>query len=211
MLAKFENGYFLEVLFNEKDNEYEYTVYDQTGEYEDDGWTEYRSIEMYYPMNEIDYILQFCEPDGVEGKYELLECQTMEEYIPSEDVNGKWILETQGNDEEIRRYPTYEATQKVMQIEYERYLKRKESCMENDIQDDFAVIGDEEFYQSWKIYEEKEFDNSIEKKFDEIQKEIDRADIGASQYAFELMSTSVITDHLYKLEKLIDELKELIK
>jgi hypothetical protein len=211
MLAKFENGYFLEVLIDKEENAYGYTVYDEDGDYVDDNSTEYRSMEMYYPMNEIDYILEFCEPEDVDGKYELLEYETMEEYLPHEDDNGKWILERQGDEEDIRNYRTFEAAQRVMRKEYKDIYGDDNSYhMENTLEDDYAIIGDEEFYQYWKIYEEKTFDNPIEKKFDEIQKELDRADTGVSQYAFELMSTDVIRDHLYKVEQLLNELKEMI-
>lgn len=210
MLAKFENGYFLEVLIDEEENAYGYTVYDEDGDYVDGNSTEYRSMEMYYPMNEIDYILEFCELEDVDGKYELLEYETMEEYLPHEDDNGKWILERQGDEEDIRNYRTFEAAQRVMRKEYKETLGGYEYHMENSLEDDCATIGDEEFYQSWKIYEEKDFDNQIEKKFYEIQKELDRADTGVSQYAFELMDTDVIRDHLINVGALIDKLKEMI-
>ena len=49
MLAKFENGNFLEVVINEENNEYEYFVYDEDGDEIDNGWSEYRDIEMYFP------------------------------------------------------------------------------------------------------------------------------------------------------------------
>ena len=83
MLAKFENGYFLKVKYVKKYNEYVYTVYDEKGCKELSGHTEYRSIDMYYPMNEIDYILAYCEPAYVEGKYELLSVKSVEEYLKS--------------------------------------------------------------------------------------------------------------------------------
>ena len=82
MLAKFENGYFLEVLVDEVEkNEYEYTVYDKEGDEIEFSWTAYRDIEMYYPMNLIDYIIQYCEPKEVQGKYEILEQKYMDEYL----------------------------------------------------------------------------------------------------------------------------------
>ena len=65
MLAKFENGNFLEVFINEEKNEYEYCISDKDGNEIDFRWTEYRDIEMYYPMNLIDYIVQYCEPKEV--------------------------------------------------------------------------------------------------------------------------------------------------
>lgn len=213
MLAKFENGYFLEVLHNVEYNEYEYCVYDTDGDMESINWTEYRDIELYYPKNLIDYILEFCEPDEVKGKYELLDFKDMDEYLDSfgEDPSGKWILERQGDEEDIRNYRTFEIAQHVMNKEYkEIYGDNNSYHMEDELEDDYAIIGDEEFYQSWKIYEEKIFENPIEQKFYEIQKELDRADVGVSQYAFELMSTDVIRDHLYKVEQLLNELKEMV-
>ena len=82
MLAKFSDGNYLEVTVREDNHGhkvYHYDVYDEEffdGEF---GYTEYRDIEMYYPKNMIDYILEFCDPD-IEGFYTILECETMEEY-----------------------------------------------------------------------------------------------------------------------------------
>lgn len=72
MKALFENGYVLEVTVNEAENEYNYEVLDEFGNHVDGGWTEYRSIEMYYPMNEIDYIKEFCNPAFCEGQYKII-------------------------------------------------------------------------------------------------------------------------------------------
>lgn len=83
MLARFENGYFLEVTIGEDINKlplYFYSVLDIDGNELDDGWTEYRSMELYYPMNEVDYILEYCEPDLVDGEYKILEC-SLEEFV----------------------------------------------------------------------------------------------------------------------------------
>lgn len=101
MLARFENGYFLEVTIGEDDwdlHQYFYSVFDANYIEVDDGYTEYRSIELYYPMNEIDYILEFCEPDFVEGKYELLSYETLKDYedylddLTYGELDGDWIL-----------------------------------------------------------------------------------------------------------------------
>lgn len=109
MLAKFENGYFLEVLHNVEDNEYVYSVYDEDGDEIDYGWTEYRNIEMYFPRNEIDYILKFCEPCDLYGKYKLISVETMENYKkqPQETQNkidarqvANW-LNSEATDEEF--------------------------------------------------------------------------------------------------------------
>lgn len=72
MKALFDNGNVLEVTFNKKENEYNYEVLDEFGNHIDGGYTEYRNIDMYYPMNEIDYILRYCEPYGCEGNYEII-------------------------------------------------------------------------------------------------------------------------------------------
>lgn len=49
-----------------------------------------------------------------------------------------------------------------------------------------------------------------EKMFDKIQKEINKVYDGVVEYAETLEDTDVITDHLYEVEKLIKELKEMI-
>lgn len=101
MLARFENGYFLEVTV-EKDcwgfHQYVYRVLDVYGDELDCGHTEYRSMDLYCPMNEIDYILEFCEPDDVEGKYEILEC-TLEEFI----AQNKYDFENDTEDVLIQK------------------------------------------------------------------------------------------------------------
>lgn len=81
MLAKFKNGYLLEVIHDEEQNEYKYNVYDKNGYWYDGGWTEYRNIELYHPLNLIDYIIVFCDPCFIEGKYEILKDKTMKKYL----------------------------------------------------------------------------------------------------------------------------------
>lgn len=49
-----------------------------------------------------------------------------------------------------------------------------------------------------------------QKVIDKIQKEIDKAYDGVSEYAETLEATDVITDHLDKICQLIDKLKEMI-
>ncbi len=198
MLAKFENGNFLEVVINEEENEYEYFVYDEDGDEIDNGWSEYRDIEMYYPMNLIDYIIQYCDGIDVEGKYEIIK-------------EGKWILETQGDNNEVRIYPSFELAQRVMKKEYEETLEDHEPCMDNFLDDDCAEIGDEEYFQSWIIYEKKDNLTELEKAFQEIELQFDRIYTGVSQYAYELQDTSVITDHVGTLKEMIEELKGIIK
>ena len=86
MLAKFENGWFLEVTHNVDVNEYFYEVYDNEFNSVYGSWTEYRSMEMFYPMNEVGYILEYCIPEdfnSLDGKYEILEYKTMKEYLKS--------------------------------------------------------------------------------------------------------------------------------
>lgn len=122
-----------------------------------------------------------------------------------------WILERQGTEyNDKRKFNSFEDARKMMRKEYKETLGGYEYHMENSLEDDCATVGDEEYYQSWGIEEEKTFDNSVEQKFYEIKCELGRVDTGVSQYAFELMDTDVIRDHLYEVERLIDELKEMI-
>ena len=94
MLAKFENGNLLEVLEDKKENKWEYMVFDsdcddiEGGCDIDGGWTHIINLELYFPMNVVDYILQFCEPSEVFGKYELLEQKTMKEYLASKKMSN---------------------------------------------------------------------------------------------------------------------------
>ena len=83
MIAKFENGYLLKVKHVKKYKEYVFAVYDEKGHKQLCGHTEYRSIELYYPMNEIDYILAYCELAYVQGKYVLLSVKSVHEYLKS--------------------------------------------------------------------------------------------------------------------------------
>lgn len=121
-----------------------------------------------------------------------------------------WILERQGTEyNDKRKFNSFEDARKMMIKEHTETVN-DDYLMENEIGDNYATVGDEEYYQSWGIEEEKTFDNSIEQKFYEIKCELNRADTGVSQYAFELMDTNVIRNHLYEVERLIDELKEMI-
>lgn len=218
MLAKFENGYFLEVITDidkadESQSIYSYHIYDEDFTYVDWGWTRYRSIEMYYPMNEIDYILKFCEPDDVNGKYELCPFDTMEEFeaylkdFLAEDPDGEWILETQGTDDDnIRYFKTIEAARTIML----REVNENENGENVDIDDDYCTICGEEYYQSWAVYKRETFDTEKERIFDEIQKEFGRIDVGITQYAWELQDTCVIRYHVEKLEELVEQLKEMM-
>lgn len=84
MLAKFENGNLLEVfLETEKEDElYCYAVWDENGDIINSGWTGY--VELYpSSVNWIDYILDVCNPDGVSGKYDLLDFKDADEYFDS--------------------------------------------------------------------------------------------------------------------------------
>lgn len=212
MLAKFENGYFLEVVVDTKENVYQYTVYDEDYDKIERRRTEFRHIDMYYPMNEIDYILEFCEPDDVKGKYKLLSFKTFEEYknYLNEDPNGEWILKRQGDDTDTRYYKTKEAAQIILEKEYKEILEDKCSPMSTDYDDDYAYIGDEEYYQSWTIYQKQKFDNPIKELIYKIRTELDRVDEGVTQYSFELMSTDVAKDHIWEALMLLRELEEMI-
>ena len=209
MLAKFENGYFLETKHDEEENEYKFTVYNEEGYFEDCGWTEYRNIELYYPLNLIDYIITFCSPDCVKGKYEILKERTMDEYLEQfkEDPNGKWIIERQGTDyEDIRYYKTQEAAKAVMR-------KETEECEDGEgkiINDWYCEVNGEEYFQCWKVYDRKTFETEKDKLFDEIDLEFSRIDTGITQYTWELQDTYIIRDHVGKLEKLVEQLKEMV-
>lgn len=128
-----------------------------------------------------------------------------------EDFNGKWILETKGDDNDIRYFNTEEKARQVMEDEYNEILEDHECYMVADIYDNDAYIGDTEFYQSWKIYKKKSYLNKVEELIDKINIELDRAYDGVTQYSFELMDTSVATDNIFEAEKLLKELEELIK
>lgn len=45
---------------------------------------------------------------------------------------------------------------------------------------------------------------------DKIDKEVGKAHVGVEEYASTLEDTCVITDHLYNINKYIEQLKELI-
>ena len=205
MLAKFENGYYLEVTYNKIKNEYCYEVFDEDLDSMDDGWTEYRDIELYYPMNLIDYIIQYCEPDDIEGKYEILEFNTMSEL--EEDPDGEWILERQGTDnDDIRYYKSEVAARFIMMKEADEY----EYCEFRKIEKCYYALTGDEFYQTWTIYKKETFDFKSVEILHEIALEFDRIDTGITQYAYELQDISVISDHVDKLRKLVAELADIL-
>ena len=94
MLAKFENGYFLEVNvfeYSDGEKEYEFKVIEDEYYLITQGYTEYRSIELYWPLDEIGYILEYCDSNpGVEilkgNKYEILKEETFEEYLQKRGI-----------------------------------------------------------------------------------------------------------------------------
>lgn len=215
MLARFENGKYLEVVVGDDCglNKYFYTVFDEDGDELDSGKTEYSSMELYIPMNEIDYICEFCEPDWIEGKYELIDedlGETMEDYLDYLEYGsyGDWCLERQGSDEDdVRKYRTEADARMVMLREVEEL---EEEYSDSDVDDAFCSVHDEEFYQSWRIYKKPVYTNEKEKLFVEIEQEIERTFVGVSQYAWELQDTSVIEDHVCEIKKLLKQLKEMI-
>ena len=214
MLAKFENGYYLEVVIDREELTYDYHIYDEDMFSVGCGWTGYRSMELYYPMNEIDYICEFCDPDYVEGKYEILPYETMYDYdkyiiyLEHGDDDGDWCFERQGTDyDDIRYYKTEEDAKAAMikeasSEEYEDY--------EPDIDYPCCEAGGEVYYQKWTVYKKPTYKIETERILNEIQLEIDRTYNGISQYAWELQSTWVATKHLDKLQELVDKLKEMI-
>jgi hypothetical protein len=217
MLAKFDNGYFLEVLIEKDENgkeELEIVVYDEVGDFVTIDFAEYQDVNACDSTNLIDYALRTSNVGYVKGKYKMLNEETMDDYLASckPDPNGKWVLEAQGTDDEyIKRYLTEEAAQAAMTYAYNEVFDEKHPCMACECDENYAFLGDEEFYQSWKVYQEKTSDNPLETQLIAIQMELNRADVGVTQYAYELMDTDVIREHLYKVECLLDELKEMIK
>lgn len=121
-----------------------------------------------------------------------------------------WILERQGTEyNDKREFDSKEEAQEVMEKEYEEVIdngyndKRDYDC-------DSAAIGDHEYFQAWDIYKKKENLSEIENAFNEIELQINRIYNGVEQYSWELIDTGVITGYVDYLQKMIDELKELI-
>ena len=83
MLARFKNGYFLETIHDSKENEYRYAVYDKNGIIDQSGWTEYRDIELYYPLNNlIEYLIEYCNlQNEMKCEYIILPYETFREMI----------------------------------------------------------------------------------------------------------------------------------
>lgn len=94
MLAKFENGYSLEVnviQYYDGEKEYEFEVMDDENCFVAQGYTEYRNIELYWPLDEIGYILEYCNSNpGIEilkgNKYEIMKEKTFEEYLQKRGI-----------------------------------------------------------------------------------------------------------------------------
>lgn len=219
MLARFENGYFLEVVI-EKDiygiAQYAYHVYDEDFWSKDCGWTEYRSMELHYPMNEIDYILNYCNPKFVKCKYELLPYERMEDYedylddLKYGESDGDWVLERQGtDDDDIRYYKTEEDAKAAAIIEANELSKEMKHSYLRELWNGCEVSKDE-YYQRWSIYKKPTHKTEFERILNEIQLNINRAYIGIDQYACELQDTYVAYTYLDKLDELVNQLKEMI-
>lgn len=219
MLARFENGWFLEVVINIEEDEpeastYDFAIYDEDREYVNGDYTEYR---MYYPLDEIGYILYHCntpELENLNKEYTILKQNTMIEYIDYlcdlkyGEKDGDWILERQGTDyDDIRYYLTEEDAKAamIMEVEESDVPECYWSVFEN-----YCIVSDSEYFQSWEVYKKKEFTTEKDRLFNEIEREIERTYTGIDQYAYELTSTWVAKNHLEKLEELITELKEMI-
>ena len=94
MLAQFENGYSLEVnviQYYDGEKEYEFKVMDDENCFVAQGYTEYRSIELYWPLDEIGYILEFCDSNpGIKmlkgNKYEIMKEETFEECLQKQGI-----------------------------------------------------------------------------------------------------------------------------
>ena len=120
-----------------------------------------------------------------------------------------WILERQGSAYyDKREFSSLEKAQEVMESEYEQRIE--DGYDQGDCDNDCAFVSDHEYFQAWDIYEKKENLTPIEKAFNEIYLQFNRIDNGVEQYAWELQDTGVITYHIDKLRKMIDELKEMV-
>lgn len=208
MLARFNNDYVLEVVHNMETNEYEFDVYDDEDCHLTCGYTEYRDIELYYPMNLIDYILQFCEPEGVSGDYKILDYKTFSDYEARFDANGDWIVEDSDTVLE-QSFVTLEIAQDYMKRQFNE--ENYSDCFESYIDERSAYVGKCGSYRGWRIYENKKYGNLEEKLFAEIRRELERANDGITQYAFELNDTDTARSHIYKAEELLGELEKLLK
>lgn len=216
MLARFENGYYLEVIINKEELNYDYHIYDEDRWSKDCGWTGYRSMELYHPMNEIDYICEFCDPDFVEGKYEILPYETMEDYeeyldyLEDGDDDGDWCLECQGTDyDDMFLYLNKEDAQAAMIHKATELLEEKQWC---DLYqgDDFCEVSGEEYFQRWTVYECDHAYTNKDCILNAMQMNLNRAYIGVDHYACELQDTCVATQYLDELQILLDRLKEMI-
>lgn len=121
-----------------------------------------------------------------------------------------YILETKGTkSNEVREFKTFEEASGVMEKEYESYDKVGFSIAE--LEDDCAELGccESEMYQSWIIYEKKDL-TGVDLLFHEIKRELERANVGTTQFSYELVDTSTITNHLWRLEQLVEQLEEVV-
>ena len=223
MLARFENGYYLEVLaeIGEDDPEesiFSYKIYDEYCDYLKGYWTAYRNLELYHPLNMIDYILQFCNPKHLEGKYEILPYEKMDyyemylDYLEDGDSDGDWCLERQGTDyDDVRYYKTEEDAKAAMEKDVDYFKKVylfKHYYLTS--MDDYCELSGDEYFQRWTVYESPVCKTETEAILNDMQICINRTFIGIDEYACELNGTWVATKHLDNLQKLLNRLKEMI-
>lgn len=122
-----------------------------------------------------------------------------------------WILERQGTEENDKReFATIEEAQIILKTEYYEVLREFYSPMGESFDENYAYIADEEYYQSWNIYELIDYGSSILNLLAEIELELDRADTGVDQYAFELTDTDVVRRHIWEVQRLLRQLKEMV-
>lgn len=121
-----------------------------------------------------------------------------------------WILERQGTEyNDKREFDSKEEAQEIMEQEYAEVTDNgyNDQC---NYDCDSTSIGDHEYFQAWDIYEKKENLTEIENAFNEIDLQINRIYNGVEQYSWELVDTGVITGYVDYLQKMINDLKEMI-
>lgn len=122
-----------------------------------------------------------------------------------------WILERKGTDfDDKREFATIEEAQIILKTEYYEVLREFYSPMGESFDENYAYIADEEYYQSWHIYELIDYGSSILNLLAEIELELDRADTGVDQYVFELSNTDVAKIHIWEAQRLLRQLKEMV-
>ena len=81
MIAKFENGIYIEAIEKKDDNEFIYNICDENGSCLNNYWTEIRDLELFN-CNLIDYFLQYIleENNNILGNKKYILCDSLPEY-----------------------------------------------------------------------------------------------------------------------------------